>query len=94
MGDVDSEWEDAFLPCDDHLYSLWSLGESDMKSLFAELHEDDYVAALDVAMCNLAAEGEQPFIAEWQVQETVRSRESEFQSWSNKEFVNFCMEEN
>ena len=74
MGDVDSEWADAFLPSNDHLYSQWSLGESDMQSLFVEMHENDYLEALDFTMSNLAAEGEQPFIAEWQVQETVQSK--------------------
>ena len=57
MGGVDSEWADAFSPGDDHVYSHWSLGESDMQSLFVEMHENDYIGALDVAMCNLAAEG-------------------------------------
>ena len=55
MGDVDSEWADAFLPGDDHVYSHWSLGESDMQSLFVEMHENDYIEALDIAMSNLAA---------------------------------------
>ena len=74
MADVDSEWGDAFSPCDDQLYSPWSLGENDMQSLFTELHEDDYVAALDIAMCNLKAGGDQPLLTDWQVHETVRSK--------------------
>ena len=41
MGDVDSKWVDVFLPGDDHVYSHWSLGESDMQSLFVEMHEND-----------------------------------------------------
>ena len=44
-------------------------------------------------MSNLAAEGEQPFLTEWQVQETVRSTESEFQYWSSEQFFNVRMEE-
>ena len=71
MDDVYSEGGDAFSLADDQLYSPWTLGENDMQSLFVDLHGEDYVAALDIAMCNMVAEGKQSLIAEWQVQEIV-----------------------
>ena len=58
-----------------------------MQSLFANLHGEDYVSALDIAMCNLVAEGGQPFLADWQVHETIRCKASVFESCSSKEFV-------
>ena len=71
--------EDEFSPAVDQLYSPWPLGEKDMQSLFTDLHGEDYIAALDIAMCNMKAEREQPFMSEWQVQEAVRSEESNFE---------------
>ena len=56
MDDVCSE--DSFSPTDDQLYSPWPLGENHMQSLFVNLHGEDYIEALDIAMCNLAAERE------------------------------------
>ena len=48
-----------------------SIGEKlpDMHSNFfnntsLEMHENDYIEALDIAMSNLAADGEQPFLTE------------------------------
>ena len=84
MDDVCREGWDAFSLEEEQLYSPWTLGEKDLQSLFADLHSEDYVAALDIAMCNMVAEGEQPFSAEWQVRETVRSKESDFEGWSSK----------
>ena len=65
--------EDTFSPKEGQLYCPWELGEHDMQSLFVELHGSDYLEALDIAMCNLEAEREQPFMNDWQVQEIVRS---------------------
>ena len=57
--------EDTFSPDRDRLYNPWLLGKNDMQSLFADLHGDDYMEALDVAMSNLAVEGSRPFLDEW-----------------------------
>ena len=86
--------EDAFSPKEGHLYRPWELGEHDMQSLFVELHGNDYLEALDIAMCNLVAEGEQPFLDEWQVQKTVRSEEKEFECWTSEQFVRARADEN
>ena len=101
MGDVNWDglgetlsMEDTFLPEEGQLYCPWELGEHDMQSLFVELHGNDYLEALDIAMCNLEAEGEQPFMNEWQVQEIVRSEENEFECWTSEQFVNVRAEEN
>ena len=86
--------EDTFLPEEEQLYIPWPLGENDMQSLFVEMHKNDYMEALDIAICNLEAERGQPFMNEWQVQETVRDKEREFECWSSKQFVSICTEEN
>ena len=86
--------EDTFSPEDSQLYCPWELGENDMQSLFAKLHENDYLEALDIAMCNLEAEGEQPFMNDWQVQEIVRSEEKDFECWTSEQFVTARAEEN
>ena len=85
--------EDEFSPAVDQLYSPWPLGEKDMMSLFTDLHGEDYVAALDVAMCNMKAEQEQPFMSEWQVQEAVRCEESNFEEWASYQFAQVRDEE-
>ena len=41
---------DEFAPPGDSLYGLWPLGEADMQSLFLDLHENRYQAALEEAM--------------------------------------------
>ena len=64
-----------------------------MQSLFVDLHSEDYVAALDIAMCNMKAEREQPFMSEWQVQEAVRSEESNFEGWARDQLVKVRKEE-
>ena len=89
MDDVYSEGRDAFSLADDQLYSPWPLGENDMQSLFVDLHSDDYMEALDIAMYNLEAKGEEPFMNEWQVQDIVRSKEREFECWSSEKFLVF-----
>ena len=91
MDDVCSE--DTFSPADDQLYSPWPLGENDMQSLFVDLHGEDYVAALDIAMCNMKAERDQPFMAEWQVRDTVRNEESDFEGWASDRFISLHREE-
>ena len=53
-------WDD-FSPTDDQLYSPWQLGEHDMQALFMDLHSEDYMEALDVAMANLEADPEKHF---------------------------------
>ena len=95
MDNVYSEGpEEAFAPCKEQLYSPWTLGENDLQSLFVELHENDYLEALDVAMNNLEAEGTQPFMHEWQVQEIVRSKEKEFECWTSEQFISVRAEDN
>ena len=59
--------EDAFSPKESQLYCPWELGEHDMQSLFVELHGNNYLEALDIAMGSLEDEREQPFMSEWQV---------------------------
>ena len=59
--------EGVFSLEEDNMYSPWLLGENDMQSLFVELHSDDYMEALDIAMNNLEVEGGRHLLDEWQV---------------------------
>ena len=76
--------EDAFSLKEDRMYSPWLLGENDMQSLFADLHNDDYTEAVDIVMSNLEVEGGRPFLDDWQVREIVRNKEKEFESWPHE----------
>ena len=86
-------WDD-FSPADDQLYSPWQLGEHDMQALFMDLHSEDYMEALDVAMANLEADPGNTFITDWQVQQTMVENDEAFEKWSREAFNSTRAEEN
>ena len=91
-GEMLSE-EDAFAPEGDRVYHTWSLGENNMQSLFVDLHCDDYMEALDMAMSNLPVKGSRPFLDEWKVRETFKCNKKEFECWSHEQFDSVHAEE-
>ena len=84
---------DEFSPADDLLYSQWQLGENDMQALFMDLHSDDHLVALDMAMTNLEVEQKKTFMDDWKVYQTMLENDESFQNWTRNQFINIRTEE-
>ena len=64
-----------------------------MQALFMDLHSDDHLVALDIAMANLEVEQGQPFMDDWKVYKTMLENDESFQNWTRDQFINSRAEE-
>ena len=80
MDDVCSDGRDMFSVAGGETHRPWALGERDLESLYADLHGEDYVMVLDVAISYMAADD--PFASDFQVHEAVVCEENDFHDWS------------